>query len=63
MIKFLNEQTGNTPDSFHIVGFSLGAQVSGYAGKRFQDITKKKVARITGKNVIEKLSDVRYYHS
>ena len=46
MIKFLNTQNGNSPSSFHLIGFSLGAQVAGYAGRRLQAV---KLGRITGK--------------
>ncbi|XP_078656778.1 endothelial lipase-like isoform X1 [Branchiostoma floridae x Branchiostoma belcheri] len=34
LIKWLMDKTGNPLDSFHIIGFSLGAQVAGYAGDR-----------------------------
>ncbi|KAH8382420.1 hypothetical protein KR009_003385, partial [Drosophila setifemur] len=33
MIKFLNEQHGMSLDSLEVIGHSLGAHVSGYAGK------------------------------
>lgn len=46
MIKFLNQQTGNSPASFYVVGFSLGAHVAGYAGERLQQPAK--IGRITG---------------
>lgn len=38
---------GATPQSFQLVGFSLGAHVSGFAGKRLQQTTGK-IARIVG---------------
>ncbi|KXJ10413.1 Pancreatic triacylglycerol lipase [Exaiptasia diaphana] len=44
-IKFLNAQTKTKLDLFHVIGFSLGAQVAGYAGKRLQT---EKIGRITG---------------
>ena len=45
LIKSLNQQTGNTPASFHLIGFSLGAHVVGYAGRR---LNQNKIGRITG---------------
>ncbi|XP_048582758.1 inactive pancreatic lipase-related protein 1 isoform X2 [Nematostella vectensis] len=47
LIKFLNNQTGNTPASFYLVGFSLGAHISGYVGRRIAK-TGQKLNRITG---------------
>ncbi|XP_020897507.1 inactive pancreatic lipase-related protein 1 [Exaiptasia diaphana] len=49
-IKFLITQkhTKTSADMFHMIGFSLGGQVAGYAGKRFHEITGSKIARITG---------------
>jgi len=35
-------------DNIHIIGHSLGAHVSGYAGKSFARNNKKKIQRITG---------------
>ncbi|XP_031553932.1 inactive pancreatic lipase-related protein 1-like [Actinia tenebrosa] len=46
MIKFINHQTGNSPASFYVIGFSLGAHVAGYAGRRIQQPAK--IGRITG---------------
>ena len=39
----LMNTTGATPDSFHIIGHSLGAHVAGYAGERI-----KNLGRISG---------------
>ena len=47
-INFLNTQSQNTPDKFHVIGFSLGAQVAGYAGKRLKEKTRALIGRITG---------------
>ena len=44
MIEKLNSVMNSTLDQFHLIGFSLGAHVSGYAGA-----TLHKLARITGK--------------
>lgn len=39
---------GANPDRMHIVGFSLGAHVAGYAGRGVQN-KGVKIGRITGK--------------
>jgi len=36
------------PDQIHLVGQSLGAHVSGFAGQFYQNATHFKIARITG---------------
>ncbi|KAF8786061.1 Inactive pancreatic lipase-related protein 1 like protein [Argiope bruennichi] len=43
MIHFLTNETGITPQSVHLIGHSLGAHTSGYAGKRVPGL-----GRITG---------------
>lgn len=48
VIKFINAQTGSTPASFYLIGFSLGAHVSGYVGELLRN---PKLARITGKSL------------
>lgn len=34
LIKFLISQTQSSPDLYHVVGFSLGSHIAGYAGSR-----------------------------
>ena len=34
--------------SFHLIGFSLGAHIAGYAARYFEQITGEKINRITG---------------
>ena len=36
LIKFLISRNQGSVDRFHVVGFSLGAQTSGYAGRRLK---------------------------
>ncbi|EDO48486.1 predicted protein, partial [Nematostella vectensis] len=48
LVKFLNKQTGNTPSSFTVIGFSLGGHVAGYAGSRIKNTTGLKLGRISG---------------
>ena len=48
LINFLIVNTLTTAEKVHVIGFSLGAQVSGNAGQKFQEITGKKLGRITG---------------
>ncbi|MEL4897155.1 Ig-like domain-containing protein [Crocosphaera sp. Alani8] len=45
--EFLAQQ-GVNADSLHLIGHSLGAHVSGVAGRRFEDITNKKALEIVG---------------
>ena len=45
LIEFLVAQTTATLVDFHLIGFSLGGHVAGFAGK---SITNGKVGRITG---------------
>ena len=44
LVEAVITATNSTLDQFHLIGFSLGAHVSGHAGARL-----KKLARITGK--------------
>ncbi|XP_023226343.1 pancreatic lipase-related protein 2-like [Centruroides sculpturatus] len=46
LIRRLQEINGVRPESFHILGHSLGAHIAGYAGKRI-----KSLGRITGLDV------------
>jgi len=39
------------PGQVHLVGQSLGAHVSGFAGQYYESATGSKLARITGKSV------------
>jgi pimeloyl-ACP methyl ester carboxylesterase len=45
LIQFLVAQTGARLEDFHLIGHSLGAHTSGFAGK---SITRGRVGRITG---------------
>ncbi|XP_006825884.1 pancreatic triacylglycerol lipase-like, partial [Saccoglossus kowalevskii] len=42
-LQFLNSQVGHSPNNIHLIGYSLGAQCAGAAGKR-----NPAIARITG---------------
>lgn len=48
LITMLTDYTSQTTDDIHILGFSLGAHIAGYAGKRLNG----QVHRITGKKSI-----------
>ncbi|XP_029642916.1 pancreatic triacylglycerol lipase-like [Octopus sinensis] len=43
LINYLNNQTASTPQTMHLIGHSLGAQIAGYAGERLTNL-----ARISG---------------
>lgn len=45
LISMLTENTSQTIDDIHILGFSMGAHIAGYAGKQLNG----KIHRITGK--------------
>ncbi|XP_020717837.1 phospholipase A1-like [Ceratitis capitata] len=45
MIDFLYQQGSITFDRLHVIGHSLGAQISGFAGK---DVTSGRIQKITG---------------
>lgn len=38
------------PSGVHVIGFSLGAQVSGFCGRHFENATGQRLGRITGKS-------------
>ena len=46
-VEFLCENTGASLNSFHLIGFSLGAHVAGGAGAA---IVSGKLPRVTGKS-------------
>ncbi|XP_023338161.1 pancreatic lipase-related protein 2 [Eurytemora carolleeae] len=55
--RFVGEHTANLikiivdiagADKLHVIGHSLGAHVSGFIGKKYQELTGKKLPRITG---------------
>lgn len=43
LINYLQNQTASTPQTMHLIGHSLGAQIAGYAGERLTNL-----ARISG---------------
>ena len=47
LIKFLISQTQSSVDLYHVVGFSLGAHIAGYAGSRLKQ-NGLTLGRITG---------------
>jgi predicted alpha/beta-fold hydrolase len=49
LVNHLKTSRGIDPAQVHLLGFSLGAQVSGYAGKFAQSEYKWKIGRISGK--------------
>ena len=51
LIKFIIKRNGDSKDlanRFYLIGFSLGAQITGYAGSRLRQ-EGMKLSRITGK--------------
>lgn len=46
--KILNATEALSADNITLIGFSMGAQVMGFAGRRFKTLTGKQVARISG---------------
>ena len=52
LIRFLIKSASGSPDSakmFYIVGFSLGGQAAGFAGKYLKEKARMTLGRITGK--------------
>ena len=53
-INFIIYHSGNSgqsaADKFYFIGFSFGAQIGGFAGRRLQEKYEMKLGRITGKN-------------
>ena len=47
-IQVLGRHLNYTADRFHIIGFSLGAHVSGFAGTHLQEMEGQNLTRITG---------------
>ncbi|GBN87348.1 Inactive pancreatic lipase-related protein 1, partial [Araneus ventricosus] len=56
LINLLMENKGITPDSVHLIGHSLGGQVSGWAGERVPGL-----GRITGLGIKEAIGDMDFY--
>jgi predicted alpha/beta-fold hydrolase len=56
LVNHLKTSRGIDPAQVHLLGFSLGAQVSGYAGKFSQSEYKWKFGRISGELCFEKIS-------
>ncbi|CAH0597088.1 unnamed protein product [Chrysodeixis includens] len=58
MVRFVGEELGQIlavllraglhPSAIHLIGHSLGAHISSFAGKRFTELTGYRVGRITG---------------
>ena len=52
LVHFLISHNGNSrefADNFYLIGFSLGAQIAGFAGRYLQEKHSIKIGRITGK--------------
>ncbi|GFY70556.1 hepatic triacylglycerol lipase, partial [Trichonephila inaurata madagascariensis] len=56
LIRLLMENKGARAQSFHLIGHSLGGQVSGWAGERIPNL-----GRITGLGIDEPIGDLDFY--
>lgn len=48
-LNYLVDELGVKPEDIHLVGHSLGAHISGFAGR---EVKSGKIGRITGKNPV-----------
>jgi len=53
LIRFLISSSSGSRGRFYIVGFSLGAQVAGYAGSYLWARSRMRLDRITGKDLLQ----------
>lgn len=49
LVFLLKDNFGIQEKNLHLIGFSLGAQVVGFVGKKMQELRGIRPARITGK--------------
>lgn len=57
LLNFLTDDFGADPMDIHLIGHSLGAHISGFAGRR---VRKGKVGRITGTFVLLPYISIRH---